>query len=130
MTTPGTTLIEELEHACNSASVLAMYASRDGAACRAQIHREEATRLRQRAAWVRELLDLVHAQKFDGGRRELVRTLAGPNIPPTAAPETVTGREAKVGVAECRACGKRFPHPAPGTGGTWTCSDACRGARP
>src|SRR6185437_13150566 len=50
MTTPGTTMIEELEHACNSASVLAMYASRDGDENRAQIHREEATRLRRRAA--------------------------------------------------------------------------------
>src|SRR6185312_16030022 len=54
MTTPGTTMIEELEHACNSASVLAMYASRDGAACRAQIHRAEATRLRQRYTRVRD----------------------------------------------------------------------------
>jgi len=56
MTTPGTTMIEELEHACNSASVLAMYASRDGDENRAQIHREEATRLRRRAARVRELM--------------------------------------------------------------------------
>lgn len=29
-------------------------------------------------------------------------------------------------VAECHVCHTQFRHPAPGTGGTWTCSYACR----
>jgi hypothetical protein len=33
-------------------------------------------------------------------------------------------------VRECRVCHRKFPHPAPSTGGTWTCSDACRMAEP
>lgn len=32
--------------------------------------------------------------------------------------------------ATCRVCGTSFLHPAPGTGGEWTCSYACRMGRP
>ena len=70
-----TTLIEELELAAE----LAEGAGRKtGTLDSITEGNHFAARLRQMAAWVRELLDLVHAQKFDGGRRELIRTLTGP----------------------------------------------------
>ena len=128
MTTPGTTLIEELERAAERAEIQAQETTPERSGVRWRhlrgIHLVEASRLRQRAAWVRELL------AGPRGALSIAQSLTGPDIPSTAAPETVTGREARPGEAECRVCGKRFPHPSPGTGGTWTCSDACRRATP
>lgn len=55
-----------------------------------------------------------------------------PGRPSPAAPDASPPAQppALLDIAECRVCHRRFPHPAPGTGGTWTCSYECRMGTP
>lgn len=87
-TTRETTLVDELEESAVVWSLMAFQAERAGDnPIIVQWRRDFASRLRARAARVRELLDLAHAQKFDGGRRELARALTGP-LPAATPAET------------------------------------------
>ena len=113
MTTPGTTLIEELEHACNSASVLAMYARRDGDENRAQIHRAEATRLHQRYTRVRDFPRVLSGELQIPGvttTAEMFEWLTGP-IPEAVAIEQVRPPEAAPietrDEGSCTICGEK-----------------------
>jgi hypothetical protein len=97
----STTLIDELEQAATRAAVRAQETDERTAGVRWQhlrgIHEAEASRLRQRAAWVRELERIAKESDGRGGwvapPSRFIEQLTGPGIP-AAAPSPETGTAA------------------------------------
>ena len=78
MTETPTTLVEELRKAAAACKLAAEFYRDLGKPYAAWQMDQNAGRLRARAKRIRELFDLVHAQKFNGSRRELARAICGP----------------------------------------------------